>query len=72
MTLAPEEFMRRCLLLVLAYSFHRARYYGLLSNGRRREDLGKEQRLLSAPPPEIAADLHEALITVSPTFICPC
>jgi hypothetical protein len=47
MTLAPEEFMRRFLLHVLPDGFHRIRYYGLFSNGRRRASLERCREILA-------------------------
>jgi hypothetical protein len=47
MTLAVEEFMRRFLLHVLPRGFHRIRYYGLLANATRAENLARARQLLA-------------------------
>ena len=70
MTLAADEFMRRCLLHVLPGGFHRIRHYGLIANAGRREHLAKVRTLLNAPPPAIAVATCEA--TERPTFVCRC
>ena len=35
MTLEADEFMRRFLLHILPYGFHRIRHFGFLANGHR-------------------------------------
>ena len=49
MTLPVTEFMRRFLLHVLPSRFHRIRYYGLLANAARVENLARARELLVAP-----------------------
>ena len=51
MTLATDEFIRRFLLHVLPRGFHRIRHYGLLSSGRRRDNLARARALLATPLP---------------------
>jgi predicted Zn-ribbon and HTH transcriptional regulator len=46
MTLGSSEFMRRFLLHVLPEGFKRIRFYGLLSNGHKNENLKYIRRLL--------------------------
>ena len=55
MTLDADEFMRRFLLHVLPRGFHRIRYYGILSNSGRRENIERARRLLDAVPDVPAA-----------------
>ncbi len=52
MTLSAEEFIRRFLLHVLPDRFQRIRYYGLLGNRHRQENLAHCRHLLEMPPPE--------------------
>jgi hypothetical protein len=52
MTLATDEFIRRFLLHVLPHGFHRIRYYGLLANGGRADNLEQARKLLSCAVPE--------------------
>ncbi|MGK2942912.1 MAG: IS91 family transposase [Immundisolibacter sp.] len=54
MTLDAVEFLRRFLQHVLPKGFVRIRYYGLLANCRRREQLALTRRLLAAPVAEPA------------------
>src|SRR5712672_1994005 len=56
MRLAPEEFMRRFLLHVLADGFHRIRHYGLFANGHRADKLALCRRLLDVPAPANSCD----------------
>jgi hypothetical protein len=73
MTLSPAEFMRRFLLHVLPGGFHRIRHFGLLANGRRRENLAKVRELLQVAPmpqPETADALVSPTLA-QPTFVCP-
>jgi hypothetical protein len=77
MTLPAKEFIRRFLLHVLPSGFHRIRYYGLMANRYRAENLEKCRRLLHMNSPslpegqsETAApadyrDRYEALTGVS-------
>ena len=52
MTLSAHEFIRRFLLHVLPKGFHRIRYYGLLANGGRAENIAKARALLAVSPAE--------------------
>ncbi len=75
MTLAATEFIRRFLLHVLPTGFHRIRYYGLLGNRHRTENLARCRQLLgttSAQPiasgtllPPDYRDRYESLTGVS-------
>ena len=75
MTLPADEFIRRFLLHVLPAGFHRIRYYGLLGNRYRQENLARCRRLLGTTSPETCAsvvtsppdyrDRHEALTGIS-------
>jgi len=51
MTVATGEFIRRFLIHVLPKGFHRIRYYGLLANGNRAENVAKARDLLGVPAP---------------------
>ena len=53
MTLATDEFIRRFLTHVLPGGFHRIRYYGLLANGGRAENIARARRLLNLPAPRV-------------------
>jgi hypothetical protein len=50
MTLPVEEFIRRFLLHVLPESFVRIRYFGLLSNRHRKQNLARCWELLAVQP----------------------
>jgi len=75
MTLSAEEFIRRFLLHVLPFNFHRIRYYGLLGNRYRKEKLAQCRELLGmkaesneledADAPGDYRDRYEALTGVS-------
>ena len=74
MTLAADEFIRRFLIHVLPKGFHRIRHYGLLSSGRRAENIAHVRELLALPapakqpePPKAAID--EPRVLPQP---CPC
>jgi hypothetical protein len=54
MTLTSEEFIRRFLLHVLPTGFRRIRYYGLLGNRHREENLSLCRHLLGMPVAEPA------------------
>ena len=58
MTLATNEFIRRFLMHVLPAGFHRIRYYGLLANGKRAENVARARELLA--PPIIPVDAIKA------------
>ncbi len=80
MTLPATEFIRRFLLHVLPAGFHRMRYYGLLGNRHRKEQLARCRQLLGTTPletPPSAAtsppdyrDRYEALTGIS-LRVCP-
>ena len=72
MTLGAGEFMRRFLLHVLPKGFHRIRYYGILSNSGRSNNIEKARRLLDVAPlvPEAPADDDRPQQQRS-VFVCP-
>ena len=78
MTLPATEFIRRFLLHVLPPGFHRIRYYGLLGNRHRKEQLARCRQLLGTAAPETPAstvpadyrDRYEALTGIS-LRVCP-
>jgi Putative transposase/Transposase zinc-binding domain len=51
MTLATGEFIRRFLSHVLPKGIHRIRYYGMLANGQRADNIAKARELLAVPTP---------------------
>jgi hypothetical protein len=55
MTLQVEEFIRRFLLHVLPESFVRIRYFGLLANRHRKQNLARCRALLTGQPVAEAA-----------------
>jgi len=57
MTLAPEEFIRRFLLHVLPSGFHRIRYYGLIANTARKDNLARARERLMGNTPQDATDV---------------
>ena len=72
MTLSAAEFMRRFLVHVLPYGFHRIRHYGLIANAGRRNNLARARELLHVVPE--AAQPQQLDVTtgiVQPTFVCP-
>ncbi|MCP5066038.1 MAG: IS91 family transposase [bacterium] len=75
--LSAEEFIRRFLQHVLPRNFFRIRYFGLLGNRYRAENLERARTLLNAEPPEPIApegetrqEMLERLTGVDPTQ-CP-
>jgi hypothetical protein len=48
MTLTTAEFIRRFLIYVLPYGFHRIRHYGLLASGTRADNIARARHLLDA------------------------
>src|SRR5882762_3283389 len=76
MTLSAEEFIRRFLLHALPDGFQRIRYYGLLGNRYRQQNLARCRQLLGMtlpvepPLPEDYRDQHE-LLTGSSLRECP-
>jgi hypothetical protein len=75
MTLTTDEFIRRFLLHVLPFGFHRIRHYGLIANTGRKANLGKVRQLLKVPPPVVVTDDSagdDAQVHAhSPTVVCP-
>jgi hypothetical protein len=53
MTLAPDEFIRRFLLHVLANGFHRIRRYGLLASAGCKTNIVRARELIAVPVPVI-------------------
>lgn len=56
MTLAVAEFLRRFLLHVLPSGFHRIRYYGLLANRTRQQQVARCRHLLDSGAPPAAPE----------------
>ena len=52
MHLSTAEFIRRFLIHVLPYRFHRIRHYGLLASSKRKANIAKVRTLLGAQPPQ--------------------
>jgi hypothetical protein len=74
MTLAPPEFIRRCLLHVLPKGLHRIRHSGLLANGARAETSARARELLAVSAPEVETDdtvANDAASLQTPTYPCP-
>ena len=72
MTLAIDEFIRRFLIHVLPGGFHRIRYYGLLANGGRVENIARARRLLNASAPQVAHSDAGGAEQQSLSHPCPC
>ncbi len=73
MTLATDEFIRRFLVHVLPYGFHRIRHYGFFANGGRSENLARLREMLNLPaPPDQSEPNTEAAETPSLAQPCPC
>src|SRR5262249_30914875 len=76
MKLSVSEFVRRFLLHVLPRGFVRIRYYGILSNRHRHQDLTLCRQLLEgtegseAGPPAVVK-LAESAVAVTATRVCP-
>ena len=72
MTLEPQEFMRRFLLLVLPSAFHRIRHYGLIANNAHKVNLVLVCELLHVAPAAVADanSADEPAEPVRPTFVC--
>ena len=77
MTLTSDEFMRRFLLHVLPSGFHRIRYYGLIANTTRKDNLARARELLigekTIEPTEAetnGADTADGS-DESVTYVCP-
>ena len=71
MTLEASEFIRRFLQHVLPHSFHKVRYYGLLSpRNRKRLDQIRQQLTTNAQTNE-AKSKDDAPKSVSPFLLCP-
>ena len=76
MSLSAAEFVRRLLLHVLPAGFVRIRYYGILSNRQRQEDLALcRERLGDGPTAgsesEEREEAAEATGSIAPTRVCP-
>jgi hypothetical protein len=82
MTLNSDEFIRRFLIHVLPSGFHRIRYYGLLANSGRRDNLKRARQLLMAHPDAEVANKNSAMESAASeskeipeplpaTYICP-
>jgi hypothetical protein len=71
MTLAPEEFIRRFLIHVLPSGFHRIRYYGLLANGARAQNIVRARKLLNVKTAQNST-LREDSDEDSTTRLHPC
>jgi len=81
MMLAPDEFIRRFLRHVLPSSFHRIRYYGLLANAGRKDNLVQaRERLIGEKAEDTTdavtngadnADSTEPDEAAHPTYVCP-
>jgi len=81
MTLDTDEFIRRFLMHVLPQGFHRIRYYGLLTNPTRADNIARIRGLLAVPL--IPIDAIKAATTKAsasaqseepktPEHACPC
>ena len=62
MRLDANEFIRRFLLHVLPSGFQRIRSYGFLANRYRQVKIELCRRLLGAPVPVVAVDVHDQTI----------
>jgi predicted Zn-ribbon and HTH transcriptional regulator len=76
MTLEASEFLRRFLLHILPDGLCKIRYYGLLSNRKRKDRLDKCRRLLDAPKQEVESDTvtwQEVLLELTgiDVLMCP-
>ncbi|WP_194727049.1 IS91 family transposase [Noviherbaspirillum malthae] len=71
MTLDVHEFMRRFLLHVLPYGFHRIRHYGIIANAGRKKNLAKARELLGVLVDSPAVQAAEVTNITRPTFVCP-
>jgi hypothetical protein len=81
MTLTTDEFIRRFLLHVLPSGFHRIRYYGLIANAGRKDNLARARELLmqqntEAPADGVTngadtADDGDADALTHATYVCP-
>jgi len=75
MTLATSEFIRRFLLHVLPYGFHRIRHYGLLARPSCADNIARARELLAVTMPQDhnadagAVDPNEP---TTPSHRCPC
>lgn len=77
MELDIQEFIRRFLLHVLPYSYHKIRYYGLFSNRNRRLRINSIRKKLSLPlqtQPFIKLSIKDLLLKLKGLDItlCPC
>jgi hypothetical protein len=75
MTLDSDEFIRRFLIHVLPRGFQRIRFFGLLSNRRRKKNLTTCRRLLTAPITDLLPNPDDYRTFGQPTdkeSICRC
>jgi hypothetical protein len=75
MTLDADEFIRRFLIHVLPRGFQRIRFFGLLSNRRRKETLTTCRRLLASPMSDLLPNPDDYRTLRQPTdkeSICRC
>ena len=80
MTLTADEFIRRFLLHVLPYGFHRIRHYGLIANAGRKDNLQRARELLMRIPADEGDDIRlseqpsgdgQPQCRDLPTLVCP-
>ena len=76
MTLETSEFLRRFLLHILPDGMCKIRYYGLLSNKKKKERLDRCRRLLDMPTPKVreeTATWQEMLLELKgiDVLLCP-
>jgi Putative transposase len=75
LTLDTGEFIRRFLMHVLPAGFHRIRYYGLLTSGKRADNIARARQLLTLPiipVDDIKAANTNAGQPQTPEHRCPC
>jgi Putative transposase len=75
MKLNTQEFIRRFLMHVLPASFHRIRYYGLLTSQKRAKNIARIRDLLAVPliPIDaIKASNAKSEEQKAPEHLCPC
>ena len=81
MTLTSDEFFRRFLLHVIPSGFHRIRYYGLIANTARKDNLARARELLmdektdestdAATNSADTADSSDPDEQTHATYVCP-
>ena len=72
MTMATDEFIRRCLTHVLPKGFHRIRHYGLLATGARAANIAHARELLAVPSRPKEPETPEAAIDEPRGLPRPC